>query len=80
MKNNLSKILAENNTNATKLANEIGVSRNTINSFKNQKAENFRMNTLISIADYFQISIDYLMGYERKGFKKYCEKCGQKIY
>ena len=57
----LKNLRTENNISTIKLANEIGVSKQAISQF--EKGSNYpHVNTLIALADYFNVSLDYLVG------------------
>jgi transcriptional regulator with XRE-family HTH domain len=49
-----------NNTNMAELERKLGYSRSTIHTWKNSKA--VASDKLIEIADYFNVSTDYLLG------------------
>ena len=59
--NNLSKLMADNGISAHKLEVTLGFSNSTISTWKSGK---FRpsLDALIKIADYFNVSLDYLVG------------------
>lgn len=58
---NLQLLRKENNINQEKLSKYLKVSRNTISQYETGVREpNFE--TLIKLADYFNVSIDYLLG------------------
>lgn len=44
------------------LADEIGVSQQSVNKYENHKIEP-DIHTLMRLADYFETSVDYLIGY-----------------
>lgn len=44
-----------------KLANDIGISQQSINKYENHKVEP-DINTLIALSNYFEVSVDYLIG------------------
>ena len=44
-----------------KLAMDLGMNQNTVSRYENQERE-ADYATLIKIADYFQVSVDYLLG------------------
>lgn len=57
----LSELRAFHKLTTVALANEIGVSKQAISQF--EKAQNYpHCNTLIALADYFNVSLDYLVG------------------
>ena len=51
----------KNNISLMKLANEIGVSLRALKYYSSGEREPSR-STLISLADYFDVSLDYLVG------------------
>lgn len=58
---NLKKLRTEFKISQQQLANAIGVSQQSINKYENQDVEP-DIAVLIKIADYFSVSIDYLVG------------------
>ena len=57
----LKQLRSTHNVNSQQLADSIGVSRPAISQFEN--AANFpHVNTLCALADYFDVSLDYLVG------------------
>ena len=57
----LSKLRKQNNISTISLSKEIGLSKQAISQF--EKAANYpHVNTLTALADYFDVSIDYLVG------------------
>lgn len=58
---NLKKLRNEKNISQLALANIIGISQQSINKYENHSIEP-DISTLIAIADYFGVSIDYLVG------------------
>jgi len=59
---NLKKLRMEKKVSQSKLAEIIGTSQQSINKYENHKVEP-DINTLIALADYFQTSVDYLIGH-----------------
>jgi len=58
------KILrTENNISQVELAKKLSLSKNSINAYEKGRAE-ASIDTLIKIADIFNVSIDYLVGRE----------------
>lgn len=55
----LSKLCAENNTSPTSVITELQLSRGSVTSWKNGKVPHH--STLIKIADYFGVTVDYLL-------------------
>lgn len=71
------KIFREKNLTESKIAEEIGISKSVLSEYKNPKdptkPKEPRLNTLVKIADYFDVSLDYLVGrskYEEELLKK----------
>jgi len=58
---NLKKLRQENGISQKQLADTVMVSQQSINKYENHGVEP-DINTLTQIADYFQVSIDYLVG------------------
>ena len=56
-------LMAEKGLNQTKLAKNIGLKQNTISAWLLRKKEP-SINSLWLLADYFNVSIDYLVGRE----------------
>lgn len=56
---NLSKLCAENNTSPTSVIVDLQLSRGSVTSWKNGKVPHH--STLLKIADYFNVSVDYLL-------------------
>ena len=54
-------LMRENGLNQVALAKKIGVKQNTISSWLNHKKEPC-ITSLWLLADYFEVSIDYLVG------------------
>ena len=59
---NLAALLKQNNLNATQLAHFIGIPMMTIRRLLSGETEDPRISTLKLIADYFNISVDLLIG------------------
>ena len=55
----LSELCAKNNTSPTSVITELKLSRGSVTSWKNGKVPHH--STLIKIADYFNVSVDYLL-------------------
>lgn len=47
-----------------KIADVIGVSNGTVANYENERREP-RIDMLIKLADYFDVSVDYLIGHEK---------------
>lgn len=62
MLKNLKSLREEANISQRCLADAIGVSQQSINKYENHNIEP-DIDTLISIADYFEVSVDYLIGH-----------------
>lgn len=61
----LKELRTEFNISQQQLANVIGVSQQSINKYENHNVEP-DIETLKAMADYFNVSIDYLVGYEKE--------------
>lgn len=59
---NLKKLRAENGVSQRQLGECIGVSQQSINKYENYEIEP-DIRTLIQMADYFETSVDYLVGH-----------------
>ena len=59
--NRLNDLLASNDISQRKLALDLGISNATISRIVRGQG-NVRLETLIAIADYFSVSIDWLVG------------------
>ena len=57
----LKKLRKERHISQIKLAMELNMSQNTISRYENEERE-AGYATLIAIADYFNVSVDYLLG------------------
>lgn len=57
----LKRLREENKISQQKLANELKVSQSTVGMWENGKNKP-EFDTLIKIADYFNVSVDYLLG------------------
>ena len=62
MKTNLKELRKLNNLSMDKLGKEINMSSGEISDIENGKKKDPRISTLIRIADYFNISLDELIG------------------
>ncbi|MBQ7046916.1 MAG: helix-turn-helix transcriptional regulator [Oscillospiraceae bacterium] len=62
MVENLKKLRNKKGVSQQKLANTIEVSQQSINKYENHKIEP-DIQTLIKIADFFETSVDYLIGH-----------------
>ena len=58
---NLKKLRSEFKISQQQLANAIGVSQQSVNKYENQNVEP-DIAVIIKMADYFSVSIDYLVG------------------
>ena len=61
MVKNLKKLRTEKGISQQTLADSIGISQQSINKYENHKIEP-EILTLIAIADYFDTTVDYLIG------------------
>lgn len=59
--NNLFKLLAERAISAKKLSDDTGISTGNISDWKSVRSQP-SINALITIANYLNVSIDYLVG------------------
>ena len=65
MGNRIRELRAEKNISQQKLADEIGVTRQSISLFEKGERDP-KLETLIKLADYFDVSVGYLQGIEAK--------------
>ena len=74
MKTKLKELRKINNLSMDKLGKEINMSSGEISDIENGKKRDPRISTLIRIADYFNISLDELIGLKEKRliFMKNC--------
>ena len=61
----LKKLLAETGTSQQKLADDLGLSIQSVNYYVHEKREP-SIATLIKMADYFHVTVDYLVGRDVK--------------
>ncbi len=61
MVKNLKKLRTEQGVSQQALASAIGISQQSVNKYENHSVEP-DITTLISIADYFNVTVDYLVG------------------
>ena len=59
---NLKKLRADNGISQQQLADAIGLSQTSIWKYENQTGEP-TLDTLMKLANYFGVSVDYLIGY-----------------
>ena len=64
MKFRLKKLRKERNISQLKLALDLNMNQNTISRYENLERE-ADYKTLIRIADYFSVSLDYLLGRDK---------------
>ncbi len=60
---NLSVLLAERNLKITKVSNDTGISRTTLTSLVNNRAQGIQFDTINSICTYLKISPDLLISF-----------------
>ena len=63
----LNELMAENGINKSILSKESGVPYTTIDGFYKKGCDNIKLSTLEKIADYFGVTIDFLLGKTEKG-------------
>lgn len=68
MVKNLRKFRLEKNVSQQQLADVIGTTQQSINKYENHSTEP-DIETLIKLADYFEISVDQLVGHSVPGSK-----------
>ena len=57
----IKKLREEENISQTELAKEIGIAKNTLCQYEKNRA-NPSLEIILQIADYFNVSVDYLLG------------------
>lgn len=57
----IKKIIFEKNIKQNQMAKDLAINTTTLNNYANEKTEP-DIKTLIKIADYFDVSLDYLCG------------------
>ena len=62
MLKNLKKLRENAGISQKQLADSIGISQQSINKYENHKIEP-DIDTMVKIADYFETSVDYLIGH-----------------
>ena len=60
----LRELRKEKGLSQTQLANELGMIKQTYSNYENEKREP-NIATLIKLADYFDVSVDYLIRHEK---------------
>jgi len=58
----ISKLCEENNTNITRMCKDIGISRSSLSELQSGRTKMLSADKLQKIADYFDVTIGYLMG------------------
>lgn len=66
----LNKLLKENNLNKRQFAIKSGIPYTTIDGLYKKGHENIRLPTLQKIADFFDVSLDYLVFGEERNFNE----------
>ena len=81
----IDQLMETKNITRGRLAKESGVPYTTLDGIKKRNCDNVKLSTLIKLADYFEISLDYLVGRgddselsfheleELKAYRKYLE-------
>jgi len=64
--NRIEKLCKENNESITTMCKEAGVSRASLSDLKMGRNQSLSADTLSKIAAYFGVSVDYLLGKEKK--------------
>ena len=67
----LKELRVKNKVSQLKLAIDLGMTQNTISRYENEKRQ-ADYQTLIKLADYFDVSVDYLL--ERTNDPRYYKK------
>ncbi len=62
LKNVILNLCKSKNITINKLATQTGITQSTIDSILKGKSLNPKLETVISLADYFDVSLDYLVG------------------
>ena len=66
---NMVQLMKERNINKAELARESGVPYTTIDGFYKKGWENVKLSTLLKLAAYFEVSVDYLVSGTEGGAK-----------
>lgn len=64
--NRIEKLCKDNGTNITAMCKAAGISRAIMTELKKGRNETLSYKTLIKIADYFNVSVDFITGNEQK--------------
>ena len=79
---NLFKLLAEREISTKKLSDDTGISTGNISDWKSGRSQP-SINALITIADYLNISLDYLVGRTEEqtiGYERVsCDNCNESV-
>lgn len=70
----LGDLLDEKGINAQKLSDDTGIPKATISEIISDKDKNFRYKTIVKIAEYLNVSVDYLVGMADLPSKDYDKK------
>ena len=62
--NRLKELRKKNKTTQKELANLLGVSEMTISRWENSESVSLKHDKVQSLAEYFGVTVDYLLGYE----------------
>ena len=62
----LNSLMEERGINKSTLSKESGIPYTTIDGFYKKGCENIKLQTLQKLADYFDVSVDYLLGKSAK--------------
>lgn len=73
MVKNLKKLRAEHRISQQQLGECIGVSQQSVNKYENHNIEP-DIQTLTAIADFFQVSVDYLIGHDDTEYPEECTR------
>ena len=76
---NLNNLLKSHNMTRSDLGRALDIPISTINSWYNRSSDGVALKTLVAIADYFNVSLDYLVNGEENN-KEYSKKRNQTVY
>ena len=62
----IDNLCAENGISGSKMCDDLGMSRSTLTELRKGRAKTLNLEKASKIADYFGVSVDYLLGNEPK--------------
>lgn len=76
----IESLCAEHNITISVMASSLGISRGKFSDLKQGRLKSFSLGTLISIADYFDISLDELVGRTKRAPTAEAAEAESEIY